>query len=237
MRYGLVMPAAGSGRRFAADVPKQYQPLAGRSLIEHSLRVFLADSDCARICVVVAPGDTRWAPLQRRLANSRLSAVEGGAERADSVRKGLDALASHLDPNDWVMVHDAARPCITASDIDALKAALVNDAVGGLLATPLSDTLKRQRVADAQTTAGVDTTVDRAGLWRALTPQMFRLELLRRALESAAMAGRTATDESQALEWLGHSPRLVPGSPSNIKVTTAEDLSFAAAVLAARHRG
>jgi 2-C-methyl-D-erythritol 4-phosphate cytidylyltransferase len=233
VRYGLVVPAAGSGRRLGTAIPKQYQEIAGRTLLEYSLRPFLADVECTQICVVVAADDARWPALRARLANSRVVSVLGGAERAHSVRAGLEALAHDLQPNDWVLVHDAARPCVTRAEIDALKAELAEHPVGGLLAVPLADTLKRaQGAAEA-----VAETVSREGLWRALTPQMFRYGLLCKALDAAIAAGRMPTDEAQAVEWLDLQPALVRGSSLNIKVTTPEDLQLAAALLAGRAAG
>jgi 2-C-methyl-D-erythritol 4-phosphate cytidylyltransferase len=233
VRYGLVVPAAGSGRRLGTAIPKQYQEIAGRTLLEYSLRPFLADVECMQICVAVAADDARWPALRARLANSRVVSVLGGAERVHSVRAGLEALAHDLQPNDWVLVHDAARPCVTRAEIDALKAELTEHPVGGLLAVPLADTLKRaQGAAEA-----VAETVSREGLWRALTPQMFRCGLLCKALDAAIAAGRMPTDEAQAVEWLDLQPALVRGSSLNIKVTTPEDLQLAAALLAGRAAG
>ncbi len=232
MKYFVVIPAAGSGRRFAAAVPKQYAQLAGLTVLEHALAPFEADPDCARIVVVIAADDPHWPRVSvRRLWN--VDTVHGGAERAQSVRAGLRAVSAHAGDDDWVMVHDAARPCFTAADLAALKHELAAHEAGGLLAVPLADTLKRaQAVEKAGAVSAVEATVDRAGLWRAATPQVFRLGLLARALDAALAAGRVPTDEAQAIEWLGFKPRLVAGRPDNIKVTTADDLALAAAILA-----
>jgi 2-C-methyl-D-erythritol 4-phosphate cytidylyltransferase len=227
MRYFVVIPAAGSGRRFAASVPKQYAALAGATVLSHALAPFDGDPECARIVVAIAAGDAHWPRLAPR--HPRVETVAGGAERAHSVRAGLAALEAHARAEDWVMVHDAARPCFAPTDLAALKRELATHEAGGLLAIPLADTLKR---GDPQ--GAVDTTLDRAGLWRAATPQMFRLGLLARALDAASAAGRNPTDEAQAVEWLGVRPRLVAGRPDNIKVTTADDLELAAAILAQR---
>lgn len=220
------MPAAGSGRRFGAPVPKQYLDLAGRAVIEHALAPFLADSRCRGIVVALDPDDSRFSGL-KLASESRIRTVEGGAQRCDSVRHALAAIAGADD--DWVLVHDAARPCLSRGDLDALIDALVDDPDGGLLAAPLSDTLKRaasdQRVTD---------TPLRDSLWRALTPQMFRLGLLRESLRSAQAAGRLPTDEAQAVEWMGRSPRLVAGRTDNLKITSPADLALAAAVLEQR---
>jgi 2-C-methyl-D-erythritol 4-phosphate cytidylyltransferase len=149
------------------------------------------------------------------------------------VLNALRLLASRVDGQDWIMVHDAARPCFTAEDLARLKHELVAHEVGGLLAVPLADTLKR---ADADGTPQVDSTVDRQGLWRAATPQVFRFGVLSGSLEAALAAGRIPTDEAQAVEWAGHKPRLIAGRADNIKVTTPADLLLASAILAAQGR-
>src|SRR5690606_31331900 len=214
------MPAAGSGRRFGAERPKQYLPLAGSTVIEQAIAPFLDDPRCLGAVVALDAGDAFFAALPVA-SNPRVSRVDGGARRCDSVRKALEALRAGEE--DWVLVHDAARPCVQRADIDRLLAEVAEDAVGGLLATPLSDTLKR--ADDAQRVAA---TPDRTGLWRAQTPQMFRLGLLRRALAAAGAAGREPTDEAQAIEWLGLAPKVIAGNPGNLKITTAGDLPIAA---------
>jgi 2-C-methyl-D-erythritol 4-phosphate cytidylyltransferase/2-C-methyl-D-erythritol 2,4-cyclodiphosphate synthase len=221
------MPAAGTGRRFGTQVPKQYAELAGRTVIEWALAPFVADPQCAGIVVALAPGDLWWPQVAARLS-AQIVTVAGGAQRSESVLQGLRGLANRATDRDWVLVHDAARPCLPAADLAALLSALAQGDTGGLLAAPGTDTLK---LAPAGVPAAVDRTVDRSGLWRALTPQMFRLGALRKALEAAHDAGRTPTDESQALEWVGGRPLLVEGSAANIKVTTAQDLVVAAAIL------
>jgi 2-C-methyl-D-erythritol 4-phosphate cytidylyltransferase len=227
MRYSVVIPAAGSGRRFAASAPKQYAPLAGATVLAHALATFLADADCTRIVVAIAADDPHWA--RHAPHDARVVMVTGGAERAQSVRAGLAAL-SDARGDHWVMVHDAARPCLARDDLAALKRELAEHEAGGLLAMPLADTLKR---ADG-TGMAVDATLDRAGLWRAATPQVFRLGMLMRALDAALASGRLPTDEAQAIEWLGLKPRLVAGRADNIKVTTMDDLALAGAILAQR---
>jgi len=205
-------------------VPKQYLPLAGRRVIEHALAPFLDDPRCQGLVVAVDAGDETFATLSCA-RHPALRSVPGGARRCDSVRNALEAIAD--DEQAWVLVHDAARPCISRADLDALLAGCGHDAVGGLLALPVADTVK-----SADEEQRVLKTSPRAGLWRALTPQMFRLGLLRRALGEAIAAGREPTDEAQAVEWLGESPRLVAGDAGNIKVTTAADLALAGAMLA-----
>jgi 2-C-methyl-D-erythritol 4-phosphate cytidylyltransferase len=232
MRYYLVIPAAGSGRRFTSAQPKQYASLGSSTVIEHALASFEADPDCAGIVIALAPGDTAWPAVAAR--RSRLIEVaEGGAQRAHSVRNALRALAARVRDDDWIMVHDAARPCFTAADLALLKRELAAHPVGGLLAIPLADTLKRALEPASQVTH-VDATLDREALWRAATPQVFRFGVLLRALEAALAAGRMPTDEAQAIEWTGQRPRLVAGRADNIKVTTADDLVLAAAILGTR---
>ena len=222
MRYWLVMPAAGIGRRFGADRPKQYAPLCGRTVIEWALAPFLSDPRCAGAVVALAEDDPYWVSVAPRT----VCVAPGGQERSHSVRNGLTALAGRANRDDWVLVHDAARPCLPRQDLDRLLAELGSHPEGGLLATPAADTLKR---ADAA--RNVEQTVGRAGLWRALTPQMFRYGRLCEALDRAHAAGRTPTDEAQAIEWLGDRPRLVEGAAANLKITSAADLAIAAALL------
>ena len=216
------MPAAGVGRRFGTDRPKQYAPLCGRTVIEWALALFLADPRCAGAVVALAGDDPYWAAV----APPNVLVAGGGEERSHSVRNGLAALGERAKSDDWVLVHDAARPCLPRSDLDRLLTELAAHPVGGLLATPASDTLKR---SDAS--RDVQQTVDRAGLWRALTPQMFRYGRLCEALDRAHAGGRIPTDEAQAIEWLGDRPKLVEGAAANLKITSAADLAIAAALL------
>ena len=211
-----------------AAVPKQYLPLAGRTVIEWSLAPFLQRERTSGIVVVLSEGDPRWS--QTALAgHAKIVTTAGGAERMNSVLAGLQALESRAAARDWVLVHDAARPCLSSADLDRLLTELSNDDVGGLLAAPVVDTLKR---ADDQ--QRIDQTVPREKLWRALTPQMFRFELLRRALPSAIRNGIAVTDEAQAIEALGLRPKLVVGDADNVKITLPEDLPRAERILRAR---
>ena len=238
MRYWLVMPAAGVGRRFGNTKPKQYALLQGRTVIEWALAPFLTDPSCAGVSISLAADDPYWGEVADRLAKlpgrtPELIFAGGGVERSHSVRKGLAALGSRALADDWVLVHDAARPCLSSNDLQHLLDRLGTHRVGGLLATPAADTLKRASLepgADPE----VVQTVDRAGLWRALTPQMFRYEMLCDALDRALATNRLPTDEAQALEWTGEHPVLVQGSAANIKITNADDLVLAAALLNAR---
>jgi len=244
MRYWLVMPAAGSGSRFGGAQPKQYAPLEGRTVIEWALASFLSDPRCARVVVALAAEDRGWAEVARRCAavhaggeaaTPPVVVVSGGAQRSLSVRSALAALAASAAEADWVLVHDAARPCLGSGDLERLLERAGAHALGGLLAVPAADTLKRAREGgDAPGSPEVEQTLDRAGLWRALTPQMFRYGPLCTALDVAHAAGRFPSDEAQALEWLGEHPLLIEGAASNLKVTTADDLSLAAAVLRSR---
>ena len=228
MRYWLVMPAAGAGRRFGAALPKQYAALAGRTVIEWALDPFLRDPRCLACAVAIAADDTHWSTVAARLG-SAVRIAQGGAERGDSVRNALQMLARDAVAEDWVLVHDAARPCLDERDRDRLLRELENHPTGGLLAAPCTDTMKR-----ADESQCVAVTVPRDAMWRALTPQMFRFGALRAALESARAEGRHPTDEAQALEWCGERPRLVAGDASNLKVTTADDLALAETVLGRR---
>ena len=232
-----LIPCAGSGTRLPGDVPKQYRQLAGAAVVAHTVQAFLACQPVSSVHVVVQAGDAQARAVLP--AHPRLRIHEaGGATRALTVLQGLRALqtlgAGELD---WVLVHDAARCCITPQAILELIEACRHDAVGGLLALPLADTLK-QAAADAQApqTLRVATTLSRDGLWLAQTPQMFALALLRRALREADAAGAAVTDEASAVERLGLQPRLVEASSDNFKVTYAADLALADAVLRARAR-
>lgn len=222
MKYWLVMPAAGVGRRFGTERPKQYAALRGRTVIEWALAPFLADGRCAAAVVALAEEDPYWGAI----APGNILTTLGGQERSHSVRNGLAALADRAAGEDWVLVHDAARPCLARRDLDRLLSELAAHPIGGLLATPAADTLKR---ADAR--GDIEQTIDRAGLWRALTPQMFRYGRLCEALDRAHAAGRVPTDEAQAIEWLGDAPRLIEGASANLKITSSADLAIAAALL------
>lgn len=218
--YALI-PAAGNGSRMGAEIPKQYQMLAGQPLIRHAVDVLCAHARVAQVFVVLAPGDTHFRQFDWSAQKGRLEHLYcGGATRAASVLNGLMAMADAVEPDDWVMVHDAARPCLTGALIDRLIDALADDNVGGLLAVPVADTLKR-----ADDDNRVSATVPRDHLWQAQTPQMFRYRLLLEALRKAP-AG-VVTDEASAIEHMGLHPRLIMGSTGNLKVTWPEDMRFA----------
>jgi 2-C-methyl-D-erythritol 4-phosphate cytidylyltransferase len=220
-RYFGLIPAAGIGARMGGIVPKQYLPIAGKPMLRHVLDTFAASQVIEHSFVVVSAGDGYAADLVAAAPSlsARISILRnGGATRHASVLNGLHAMRDRLADDDWVLVHDAARPGLTVQLIESLTAQLSADAVGGLLAVPLVDTLKR---ADAS--QRIESTLSREDLWAAQTPQMFRYALLRRALEQAD----SVTDEASAVEALGLKPRLVAGSPRNFKVTLAHDIALA----------
>jgi len=222
-RHWAIVPAAGRGARFSSSttdlLPKQYAPLAGATVIEWSLRALLAEQRVQAVVVALAPGDEHWPGIAAKLDSPKLLTTLGGANRQDSVTRGLDFLAAQAAPDDWVLVHDAARPCLSATDLRALL-----DAVDGCADAPA----RAPEIAGAVLAAPV---VDRQGLWRALTPQVFAFASLRHALKEATLAGIEVTDEAQAIERMGLRPKLVQGSPFNVKVTRAADLAVAASVL------
>ena len=225
-----VVPAAGGGARMRATRPKQYLPLLGRAILQHTLERLGHYPRLRGLVVGIAADDAYWPTLATEIPNL-LATYVGGAERAQTVLNGLRALETYAAPDDWVLVHDAARPCVRHADIDALLAAVAGHADGGLLALPLSDTVKR-----ADHNGCVEGTVSRAGLWRALTPQIFRLAALSDALESAMRAGVEITDEASAMEHSGARPRLVHGHADNIKITVPEDLALAELFLREQER-
>ncbi|WP_428423677.1 2-C-methyl-D-erythritol 4-phosphate cytidylyltransferase [Methylibium sp.] len=221
--YALV-PCAGVGERAGASGPKQYREIAGRAVVAHTLAALARVPRLAGTLVVVAPDDRSF-EAHASVPAAWLARV-GGATRAASVLNGLRSLAERgAAPDDWVLVHDAARCLVQPEDIERLITACEGDAVGGLLALPVADTLKREREGR------VAATVERRAMWQAQTPQMFRLGLLRQAL---AAAGDTVTDEASAIEALGHAPKLVPGALENFKLTWPADFALAERLLRTR---
>jgi 2-C-methyl-D-erythritol 4-phosphate cytidylyltransferase len=220
INFWAVVPAAGVGKRMNADRPKQYLELAGKTVIEHTLLRLLSAEVFTAVVVAISEEDPYWPDLDVSVHKKIITAA-GGKERADSVLSALKAIRTVASDDDWVLVHDAARPCITKIDIHHLIDSLKTDEIGGILALSSYDTLK-----SVQGDNIIVGTLDRSHIWRALTPQMFRYGLLKNALEAAE--GNTAiTDESSALELQGMQPKIVEGRPDNIKITRPEDLALA----------
>ena len=224
-----IVPAAGQGTRMGDAVPKQYLPVAGKPLMFHSIDALASVSRVECVCVVLSPLDRFWGQHDWSGFHDKVEPIfAGGAHRAETVRNAIDHLGDRVGKDDWVLVHDAARPCITTELVEQFLDEVGDDAVGGLLAIPVAETLK-----SADENLRVAATIPRLNLWRAQTPQMFRRDLLRRGLG----AKPDATDESQAVESIGYSaPRLVQGENSNIKVTFAEDLFLAEMILKRKGR-
>jgi len=223
--FGLI-PAAGAGERMGHAAPKQYLPLLGRPMLYHAVKALLAGGRIDTVFVVLAPSDVEfrrqdWSEFDERIAPLYC----GGATRHDSVLNGLVAASSTVQPEDWVLVHDAARPCLGRRELGLMLDTLSTDEVGGILGVPVTDTIKR-----ADSAGKILGTEPREHLWQAQTPQMFRHGLLLHALSRTAKM----TDEAGAVEALGFKPRLVQGSPANLKVTHSDDLQLAQAILAAQ---
>ncbi|MGS2724061.1 2-C-methyl-D-erythritol 4-phosphate cytidylyltransferase [Porticoccus sp. GXU_MW_L64] len=222
-----VVPAAGAGRRFGGDCPKQYQSLLGKAVARWTLERLLAVEQITSCVVAISPDDQYWPQLG--LQQPRITVTDGGAERADSVRLALQCLDGQAADGDWVLVHDIARPCVRVADIHNLLQQLANHPVGGILAAPIADTVKR-----VAANGSVVATEDRNQLWRALTPQMFRYGALCKALDNAKQTGFQPTDEASAIEHAGVGHQVVAGQRDNIKITQPEDLAVAAAILTAQ---
>lgn len=220
-RYWVIVPAAGIGTRMRAELPKQYLTLNGKTLLEHTLERLLQLPGLAGLVLALSPRDSYWEqlPLSR---DPRISVVDGGSERSRSVLNALNYLTLQAKADDWVLVHDAARPCITVGAMTNLCRHTREHAVGGILAVPVGDTLKQ-----VDHTGLVLTTRDREGLWQAQTPQLFRYQLLHQCLARALGQSENITDEASALELAGYRPLVVEGRTDNLKVTRPEDLALA----------
>lgn len=213
-----VVPAAGFGRRMQTECPKQYLSIGDKTILEHTVAALLANPRVTRVVIAISPGDARFAALP--LANHpQITVVDGGTERADSVLAGIRAAGNAA----WMLVHDAARPCLHPDDLARLLAISETSAVGGILAAPVRDTMKRAEPALNK----IAHTVERVDLWHALTPQFFPRELLHDCLTRALSEGAIITDEASALEYCGFHPELVEGRADNIKVTRPDDLQLA----------
>lgn len=224
-RYWAIVPAAGIGLRMGADLPKQYLTIGRKTLLEHTLERLLEIPNLAGLVVALHPDDQQWQKLPLS-ADSRVAVVDGGRDRSRSVLNALNSLTLQAEPNDWALVHDAARPCVRLSCIANLCRHTASHGVGGILGVPVGDTLKQ---VDARQV--IHKTLDRQGLWQAQTPQLFRFQLLHQCLSRAVAQGETITDEASALELAGYQPLLVEGRNDNIKVTRAEDLALAEMIL------
>lgn len=230
-----IVPAAGIGKRMQSVIPKQYLPLNERPVLEHTLNTLLQNKHISGLVIALRADDEAWSSIELH-SDKPVLRTSGGAERADSVLNALDKLFEHEQfdaENDWVMVHDAVRPCLRQHDIDKLVAEVDTDENGGLLALPVRDTMKRQQAAEVDAPARVEKTVDREHLWHALTPQYFQAKRLKNALYSAKQQGLLITDESSAMELAGFSPLLVQGHEDNIKITRPDDLRLASLYLQA----
>jgi 2-C-methyl-D-erythritol 4-phosphate cytidylyltransferase len=222
-QYSIVVPAAGIGKRMKTDCPKQYLHLAGKTIIEHTLTNLLEHSQVQRVIVVLNPNDLLFAQLPIA-SHPCVEVVEGGQERCDSVLAGLNFLP---DDEEWVLVHDAARPCFAATDLTTLLQLAEQGSTGGILATPVRDTMKRAMSVKVNGQNMVQQTESREHLWHALTPQFFKLDTLKKALNTAIERKINITDEASAIEMLGEKVMLVQGCASNIKITQPEDLLLA----------
>ena len=226
-----IVPAAGIGKRMQSDVPKQYLPLNGRPVLEHTINTLLKNKNISGLVIALQPDDAYFSDIKIN-SNKPVLRAAGGVERADSVLNALTTLFQYNQfdaKNDWVMVHDAVRACLKQQDIDRLVSEVAEDKNGGLLALPVRDTMKRQNVDESVTS--VAKTINRENLWHALTPQYFHAASLKNALEKAQLNNKIITDESSAMEFSGFSPRLVQGHEDNIKITRPDDLRLASLYL------
>lgn len=231
--YWLLVPAAGRGERMGNTVPKQYLPLAEKNVIGHALAPFDRNPLIQCILLVIAPHDAHWSHEAPQMAKP-VQLVQGGARRVDSVLNGLRALDKVARPSDWVLIHDAARPCLTGADLEKLLLAVHADPVGGLLATPVRESIKRAGERDEKGDIRVQTGLHAKRMWRALSPQMFRYSLLRDAVEAWIVSGEDLLDEASAVERAGHHPKIVEGRGDNIDVIFPDDLALAEAILRTR---
>ena len=222
--FWAVIPAAGAGKRMQSNIPKQYLPLQQRPVLQHTLQRLANNQYISGIVVALSAHDEYWDEMNFS-SEKPVYRVNGGEERCHSVLNALNYLATLANESDWVLVHDAARPCVRDSDLNMLITSVKDNDTGGLLAIPVRDTMKRGVQHASQTV--VQETVDRNQLWHALTPQMFRLGELRQALTSALAQNKLVTDDASAMELAGKAPLLIEGHSDNIKITRPEDLALA----------
>jgi 2-C-methyl-D-erythritol 4-phosphate cytidylyltransferase len=229
MRIWAIVPAAGIGHRFGSMIPKQYLNICGAPVLLHSINCLLRFDEFVKVIVVLHPDDKYWDDLD--LGSSRVETVIGGDERVDSVLNGLKMLEGIAEANDWVAVHDAVRPCLSYQDLRKLISELQNEEVGGLLASPIVDTLKK-----VNNRLEIMKTVDRDQIWSAMTPQIFRYSLLKEAISRQKKLRTPATDEAGAIEAIGLKPRIVQGEKTNIKITDATDLALVEQIILSQAR-
>lgn len=225
-QYHVLIPSAGNGSRMRSAAPKQYLSLNGKPVLRHAIDTFEAMPIVSRVFIVIAAEDTYWSDELLQGCHKTQVLSCGGDSRAASVYQGLQAMMAHVDSDDWILVHDAARPGVDAQMVQRLIDAMEPADIGGLLALPLADTLKR---ADAS--QHVSATIPREALWQAQTPQIFKVGMLQQALMSSL--DRQPTDEAQAMEWAGHSPKLVLGDLKNLKITYPHDIAVVSALMQA----
>lgn len=223
--FWCVVPAAGIGSRMGLEFPKQYLKLHNKTILEYTLERLLSIPYLQGIIVPIHTNDTYWQQLPSA-KNARIQSIFGGNERCDSVLAALEHLKNNANHNDWVLVHDAARPCVTLDSIEKLVQSLMGNTVGGILGVPISDTLKR-----VNDDLKIQSTVDRRTLWQAQTPQMFRFGLLYECLTRAISEQHPVTDEASAVEFCGHVPLMVEGRSDNIKMTRPNDLPLVQFIL------
>lgn len=223
-RIWVIIPAAGSGQRMAAAIPKQYLEINGKTILETTIELLLACEDVEKIVVTTALDDQRWSSLACT-EDPRVIQTQGSSTRAQSVYNGLLELKPLASEVDWVLVHDAARPCLSMEMLGRFIQNLSDHPIGGILAVPARDTLKISHTTSNSET--IDRTLDRTNVWLAQTPQMFRFSLLINAMEDALRSNFSITDEASAMEMAGHSPRLIEGESRNLKITTSDDLALA----------
>jgi 2-C-methyl-D-erythritol 4-phosphate cytidylyltransferase len=230
LNYWVIIPAAGTGSRMQVGKPKQYLQIADKTILEHTLDCFAHHSAIKEIFVAIANNDSHWETL--KIDNEvPVNKIEGGQERCHSVFNALLHILPMANDDDWVLVHDAARPCLRQQDLDLMLSSLVDDEVGGILAVPVKDTMKR-----ANEHGRIAMTVDRNELWHAQTPQMFRVGLLFRSIKAALEQNQLITDEASAIELAGAKPMLIEGHTDNIKITQPEDLHQAQLILQSQGR-
>ena len=228
-RVHALIPAAGRGKRYGGDVLKQYLPVCGKAVLAHAIRAFQFHPMIDGITVIVAADDKMFSSAVGNLANT-VETVAGGDTRAESVRNGLEFIANKYPAADWVLIHDAARPCLAPESLDRLLEVGMKSDDGAILALPVADTLKR-----SGENSEIAETIDRHDIWAAQTPQLFRLDALIQAIDEAQQAGVELTDEASAMEFTGAKPKLVMGSSANIKITHPSDLAIAEALLDRNH--